>query len=69
MIDLAAGTAGTKNRPITQWKVVFVLPPFGVFLNLIDAVQKATEVGFDPALHIIPSVAAMAGDEMELTYR
>ncbi len=69
MIDLFAGTAGTKNRPITQWKVVFVLPPFGVFLHLDDAVAKANEAGLDPSLHIIPSAAAMAGDEMELTYR
>lgn len=69
MIDLVAGTAGTKNRPITSWKVVFVLPPFGVFLNLSDAVAKANETGLDPGIHIIPSAAAMAGDEMELTYR
>jgi hypothetical protein len=69
MIDLEACTAGTKNLPITQWKVVFVLPPFGVFLNLSDAVAKASEAGLDPSMHIIPSAAAMAGDEMELTYR
>ncbi len=69
MIDLINKTAGTKNRPITAWKVVFFVAPLGIFLDLDEAVRAASDLGLNPILSVMPLVAVMAGDEMEVSFR
>jgi len=69
MIDLITETAGTKKKPIIEWKVVFFVPPLGIFTKLNEAVQAASDLGLNPILTVMPISAAVTEDEMEVCFR
>lgn len=70
MIDYRNGTAGlTKIEPIKEWKVMFLVPGFGITPDLDMALQKCTENGINVNAGIMPVVAAITETQVEVIIR
>ena len=64
MFDLRARQIRLRGREsyVTQFQVWWVVPTFGIFTNLEDAIAQCDKVEMDPQSCCIPTTVAVGDD-------
>jgi hypothetical protein len=69
MINMELNTAGLKNEPIKEWRVLFHVLTLGITDTLNKALQACAANNLNPVANIIPVAAAITETEFEVVLR